>query len=141
MVLSLSQVVVLALIVVVGFMAAKWLFQKDTEVEDRRRGAVKLAAALKAYGLSKLPDLLADYAVGDYSGMATKMEQLAEIFATGEQAVIGEFDQVFEKVLAQKLLTDAGRALIAAKLADAVKLSDPGVVQSAPAPTVAVSRP
>ena len=60
MVLSLSHLVVLALVVLVGWLAAKWLFQKDTEVENRRRGAAKLAAALKAYGLSKIPDFLID---------------------------------------------------------------------------------
>jgi len=136
MVLSLSHLVVLALVVLVGWLAAKWLFQKDTEVENRRRGAAKLAAALKAYGLSKIPDFLIDYSVGDYSGMAEKMKALAEMFLGGEQHVITEFDAVFERVLAQKLLTEAGRALIAAKLGDAVKDTDPSIVKSAPTPAV-----
>lgn len=135
--ISLSQVLMVALIAVVGWLAGKWLFQKDTEVENRRRGAAKLAASLKAYGLAKIPDFLIDYSVGDYSGMAEKMKALAEMFMSGEQAVVSEFDAVFEKVLAEKLKVEAGRTLIASKLADAVKEADPSVVREAPAAKVA----
>jgi len=138
MVVSLLQVIVLALVAVLAWLSAKWLFQKDTVVEDRRRGAAKLAAALTAYGLSKIPAFLIDYSVGDYSGMAEKMKSLADLFLSGEQSVIAEFDTVFEKVLAAKLTCESGRALIAAKLTDATKPTDPSSVQSAPAPAVAV---
>jgi hypothetical protein len=137
MVLSLSQVIVIALIAVVGWMAGKWLFQKDTELEERRRAAAKLAATLQGYGLTKIPDFLIDFSVGDRSGMAQKMKQLAELFRAGDQAVILEFDTVFEKVLGEKLKTEAGRALIAAKLTDASQTSDPAVVQAAPTAQVA----
>lgn len=136
MVLSLSQILVLALIVVIGWLGGKWLFQKDTETENRRRGAAKLAGALQAYGLTKIPDFLVDYSVGDYSGMAEKMKTLAEMFLAGEKAVITEFDAVFEKVLIEKLRTEAGRALIAAKLSDAAQITDPTVVKSAPTAVV-----
>jgi len=136
MMLSLNTLVILALIAAVGFFGAKWLFQKDTEIENRRRGAAKLAASLKAYGLMKIPDFLIDYSVGDYSGMAVKMQQLAETFVAGETAVITELDAVYERVLAEKLKTETGRALVAAKLVDAKKATDPGVVNSAPVPVV-----
>jgi hypothetical protein len=130
--ISLVNLIVLVLVVAVGFLAAKWFFQKDTEAEDRRRGAAKLAAALTNYGLVQIPDFLIDYSVGDYSGMAERMKQLAQIFQTGEDAVVKEFDQVFERVLVKKLQTEAGRALIAAKLNDAVKPSDPSAILNAP---------
>jgi len=136
MLISLNSIVIVALIAAVGFFGAKWLFKKDTEIEDRRRGAVKLAGCLKAYGLVKIPDLLSDYAVGDYSGMAMKIKQLAEMFLSGEEAVITELDGVYERVLSQKLMTEAGRALVASKLADAKKVSDPSVVNSAPGPAI-----
>jgi hypothetical protein len=132
MIISGSQLAVLALVAVVGWLGAKWIFQKDTEVEDRRRGAVKLAGSLKAYGLTKIPDFLSDYAVGDYSGMAMKIKALADMFMQGEAGVITEFNQVFDKVLGEKLKSEAGRAFIAAKLSDVVKPSDPGNVQNAP---------
>jgi hypothetical protein len=136
MVVTGSQVAVLALVAVVGWLGAKWLFQKDTEVEDRRRGAVNLAGALKSYGLVKIPAFLGDYAVGDYSGMAVKIKALAEMFMQGEASVISEFDQVFDKVLGEKLKSEAGRAFIAAKLSDVVKPADPAAVQNAPVATV-----
>ena len=130
--ISLVHLVILVLVVAVGFLAAKWFFQKDTAIENRRRGAAKLAASLTGYGLVEIPNILIDYSVGDYSGMAERMKQLSQMFLTGEDAVVKEFDQVFERVLVKKLQTEAGRTLIAAKLADAVKPSDPGVVLAAP---------
>ena len=136
MMLSLNTLVILGLIGVVGFLGAKWLFKKDTVIEDRRRSAAKLAASLKAYGLVRVPDFLIDYSVGDYSGMAMKMKQLAEMFIAGEEAVVTEFDTVYERVLAEKLKTEAGRALVASKLADSKKVTDPSVVASAPSPAV-----
>lgn len=135
--ISITQLVILVLVVAVGFLAAKWMFQKDTEAEDRRRSAAKLAATLTAYGLVELPNLLIDYSVGDYSGMGERVKQLAQKFAAGEEAVVKEFDQVFERVLVKKLQTEAGRALIAAKLSDAVVPTDPSVVKEAPIVQVA----
>ena len=63
MVLTPSSILILVLVPLVGFLAAKWLFQKDTEVENRRRGAAKLAAVLQTYGLKKTPEFLIDYSV------------------------------------------------------------------------------
>lgn len=136
MMLSLNSLLIMALIATVGFLGSKWLFQKDTEKENRRRAAANLAATLKSYGLSKIPEFLIDYSVDDWSGMARKMMQLAELFMTGEEAVIAELDGAYEKVLNEKLKTEAGRAFVAAKLADAAKGSDPAVVREAPAPAV-----
>jgi len=136
MLISLNSVVIVALIAAVGFLGAKWLFKKDTEIENRRRDAAKLAASLKAYGLVRIPDFLIDYSVGDYSGMAEKMKTLAEMFLSGEEAVVTELDGVYERVLSQKLMTEAGRALVASKLADAKKAEDVSAVQEAPVPAV-----
>ncbi len=134
MMLSLNTLLILGLIGIVGFLGAKWLFKKDTEIEDRRRGAAKLAASLTAYGLEKIPNFLIDYSVGDYSGMAMKMKQLAEMFVAGESVVFAEFDAVYERVLTEKLRTEAGRALVASKLVDAKRATDTSVVASAPGP-------
>lgn len=113
-----------------SYVVGKWLYSKDTEVEDRRRGAAKLAATLQAYGLKKTPEFLIDYSVGDYSGMANKIKQLAELFLSGEAHVIAELEEVYQNVLSAKLRTEEGRALIAAKLTDAVKVTDPTTVKA-----------
>ena len=117
-----------------AYAVAVWAFKKDTKIENRRRGAAKLASVLSNLGLKRTPEFLIDYSVGDYSGMAERITELAKLFLSGEAAVIEEFAQVFDSVLAAKLRTDSGRALIAAKLSDSVKSSDPSVVKDAPVP-------
>lgn len=137
--LTPASVAICILVPLVGFLAAKWLFQKDTEIEDRRRGAIRLCAVLKSYGLVEVPKFLESYAVGDYSGVAHQIKQLAELFLSGEDAVVKEFNRVYERVLDAKLRTEEGRALIAAKLGDAVKDTDPSAVTSAPTAQVVKS--
>ena len=121
----------------VCYYLAAWLFKKDTESENRRRGAVKLASVLSALGLKKIPKFLEDYAVGDLSGMAHSIKELVELFVNGEEAVLAEFSQVFESCLVAKLKTETGRAYVAAKLSDAAEASDPSVVADAPTANVA----
>jgi len=128
----LVSVIACAVAVAVG----KWLFQKDTEVENRRRSAAQLAGVLRSLGLRKTPEFLEDYAVGDYSGMAEKIKELVKLFINGEQAVVDEFSQVFDSVLAAKLKTETGRAFIAAKLEDATKATDVSAVKGAAKATV-----
>ena len=135
----LEMVLVCVLVLVLSYAVVRWLFKKDTEVEDRRRGAAKLAGVLSNLGLKKTPEFLIDYSVGDYSGMAEKIKELAKMFLDGEEAVVKEFDQVFEGVLKAKLSTETGRAYIAAKLTDAAKPADVSVIQDAPVP-VAVAK-
>lgn len=132
----LNYLFILAVIGIVGYFIARWLFQKDTEIENRRRGAAKLAGVLSAKGLKKVPDFLIDYSVGDYSGMGTHIKQLADLFLDGEDAVLKEFETVFENLLNAKLATPTGRAYVASKLADAADYEhDPSVVEAAPQPT------
>ena len=129
---TLSIVLGAGLSVLVGRDVTKWAFGKDTDKEDRRRGAAQLAATLKGLGLNKIPDFLIDYSVGDYSGMYKKIKDLATLFLSGEEHVVQEFHAVYENILSAQLKTEAGRALIAAKLADASVISDPKSVVEAP---------
>jgi hypothetical protein len=132
MVLTPSSIAILVLVPAVGFLAAKWLFQKDTEIENRRRGAAKLAAVLQTYGLTKTPEFLIDYSVGDYSGMTHKIADLARLFLSGEEHVVKEFQHVFERVLEAKLRSAEGRAYVAAKLAELDKPADPKPASPSP---------
>jgi hypothetical protein len=132
MVLTPSSILILVLVPLVGFLAAKWLFQKDTEIENRRRGAAKLAAVLQTYGLTKTPEFLIDYSVGDYSGMTHKIADLARLFLDGEEHVVKEFQHVFERVLEAKLRSAEGRAYVAAKLAELDKPADPKPASPSP---------
>ncbi len=115
-----------------GYAGVKKLVKKDTEVEDRRRGAANLAGVLKSTGLKKIPDFLISYSVGDYSGMANDIKDLAKLFLDGEAAVLAEFKDVFTNLLEAKLGNEEGRAFIAARLADKVTDADTAVAKDAP---------
>ena len=126
-VLTPATIALCVCVPLLGYFIGKWLFTKDTEIENRRRAAARLAAKLQELGLRKTPEFLIDYSVGDYSGMANKIHMLAELFLGGDDPVLAEVDTVFRNVLDAKLKTDEGRALIAAKLAEATKAVTPVV--------------
>jgi hypothetical protein len=112
-------ILIVAAIAAVAYFGGKFLFKKDTKIEDRRRAAAQLAGTLKNLGLKKIPDLLIDYSVGDYSGIADHVVETARVFLDGEEAVVKEFSEIFDRVLSAKLKTEEGRAVIAAKLREA----------------------
>lgn len=120
-VLTPATIALCVCVPLLGYFIGKWLFTKDTEIENRRRAAAKLAAKLQAVGLRKTPEFLIDYSVGDYSGMARKIQTLAELFLGGEEPVLAEVETVFRNVLEAKLKSEEGRAYIAAKLAEVTK--------------------
>lgn len=131
----ITYVLILGGIGVGGYFVARYAFKKDTEIENRRRGAARLAGVLKSKGLKKIPEFLISYSVGDYSGMGSDIKQLAGLFLDGEDAVIAEFENVFENLLDSKLQAPTGRAYIAAKLSDAADYTkDPLIVAQAPQP-------
>lgn len=114
-----TSLIVLAVVIVGGYFGGRFLFNKDTAIEDRRRGAGNLAGVLRQYGLKRLPRFLVDYSVGDYSGMGARLSEAASLFNEGEEAVVAEFDQVFESVLNVKLKRKESRDALAARLAEA----------------------
>jgi hypothetical protein len=124
-VLTPATIALCVCVPLLAYFICKWLFTKDTEIENRRRGAAMLAAKLQAIGLRKIPEFLIDYSVGDYSGMARKIQMLAELFLGGDELVLAEVETVFQNVLVAKLGTEEGRAFIAAKLAEAAKVAAP----------------
>jgi hypothetical protein len=119
-----------------GFAGVKWLFRKDTEVEERRRSAATLASTLSGIGLRLIPEFLVDYSVGDYSSMAHKIKAIAKTFSAGEGTVLSEFEGIFDRLLSVKLRSESGRALIASKLADFAQAGDTSVVGNAPIATL-----
>lgn len=97
--------------------AACWLFKKDTEKENRRKAAMKMAGMFRSKGLKYVPELLEDYAVGDYSGMAKIIDHAAHALADPADAE-RIFDQMVDNVIAaRKAGTTVDAALAAAKKA------------------------
>lgn len=109
----------------VAIALGKLAFKKDTEIEDRRRGAGQLAISLGKYGLKRIPAFLVDYSVGDYSGCGKKIKDLAELFLSGEEALVKEFDDVFKTVLFNKMQSVEGRAFVDAVLKEAQEAVKP----------------
>jgi hypothetical protein len=128
--LEITLVCVLAAIA--GYGLIRLYYKLDERREDRRRAASRLASVLAKMGLKRIPEILIAYSVGDYSGMVQQITECVRLFLSGEAAVLDEFDEVFERVLAAKLKTESGRALLAVKLSDAVRPDDPAVVKQAP---------
>lgn len=91
-----------AIVLVLAFVAAKIFFKVDKKIEDRRRKAIDLAAALKAHGMTWVPDLLIDYAVGDYENVALKLGHVGVTIAH-DPKLKAEFDTVLKKLVASKL--------------------------------------
>jgi hypothetical protein len=117
-VLSPAVIALMVCVPLLGFFVGKWLLQKDTEKENRRKAANRMASALRNVGLKRMPELLECYAVGDWSGIAKQVQTVGEMLMQGENVVLAEVDTVFMSVLSAKLNTEAGRALLAAKLAE-----------------------
>jgi len=98
----LSQPVLMGVVVVlVAALAGRFLYKKDTEIEERRRAANRLAGVLRAGGLEYVPDFLEDYGVGDYSGMAKTIHKAALLLENPKHAE-ELFDKAVDKVLAAR---------------------------------------
>jgi hypothetical protein len=130
--ISLSQLALLAFVVVACYVIGAWLFGKDTQIENRRRAAAQLAGVLSRYGLKRIPEFLICYSVGDYSSMSKCVLDWVKLFVEGgESEIIKEFDEVFSRVFEVKLMNPESRAYIQSRL-DATKVAASSTAASSP---------
>ena len=123
--------------VLVGREVGKRLFDVNAKLMAKKRAAQVLAAKLRDNGLKLLPSLLEDFAVGDVQDMVEKIHDVAKLVESGSDAIEKELEQTYENVLATKLATPEGMALIKAKIADIEGAPTPAaapVPAAAPAP-------
>lgn len=118
---------VIGVFVAAGALAIGWA-SLDRKEEKRRKAFGKLAGTLRSYGLRRLPDMLEDYMVGDYSGFFQKLYKFADMLDDGDDVVVKDFNQVFDSVLAVKAQTPEGRAYVRSILE---KYESPTVVAAA----------
>ena len=104
--------------VLVGREVGKRLFDVNAKLMAKKRAAQVLAAKLRDNGLKLLPSLLEDFAVGDVQDMVEKIHDVAKLVESGSDAIEKELEQTYENVLAKKLATPEGMALIKAKIAE-----------------------
>lgn len=99
---DLHHPLVLAAIGVAMFFVGQLLFKGDTAIENRRRSATRLAGRLRELGFTRLPPILEDYSIGDYSGMIGKIRDVAELLGD-EKERQAEFERVFQLLLEAKM--------------------------------------
>ena len=124
--------------VLVGREVGKRLFDVNAKLMAKKRAAQVLAAKLRDNGLKLLPSLLEDFAVGDVQDMVEKIHDVAKLVESGSGAIEKELEQTYENVLAKKLATPEGMALIKAKIAD-IEGAPGAATAPAAAPAVAPS--
>jgi hypothetical protein len=120
--------------VLVGRELGKWLFGKNETLLAKKRAAQVLAIELRAQGLKLLPALLEDFAVGDVNDLLQRIADVAKLVQAGSDAIKRELESTYENVLAVKLSTPEGLALIKAKIAVAEQATPALVPQPAQAP-------
>lgn len=104
----------MVLAAVAGYFGYKYLVKTDTKVESRRRAAAELASHYREMGLASVSNVLLDYSVGDYSGMAKKITSYYE--KVTENGMEAETDSVFNKILNTKLQDAEFRATLTERL-------------------------
>ena len=124
--------------VLVGREVGKRLFDVNAKLMAKKRAAQVLAVKLRNNGLKLLPALLEDFAVGDVEDMVEKIHDVAKLVESGSDAIEKELEQTYENVLAKKLATPEGMALIKAKIAD-IEGAPGAATAPAAAPAVAPS--
>ena len=121
------QVVIWVLVaiaaVVIGRQAGQWLFTGKKKVTGLKRSAQTLAIALRSQGLTRLPAALEEFVIGDVDDLLVSIKDFATIVGAGNESIIKELEATYDRVLGEKLKTPEGRAVVAAKLAEAVKLA------------------
>lgn len=140
MTLSLMHVAIIVLAGVACWFGVKWAFRKDTEIEDRRRKAIDMSARLTQMGFKSMASLFQDYAVGDYSGMFSKMSMVVEKLRGNDRDILADLSDVFDNLLKMKLALKEGRTMVRAELESVERmLSVEAAV--APVPESAVPAP
>lgn len=76
-----------ALVAIVAVLAGRWVYSKDTVVEERRKRAIKVASVYEAAGLTHAAEFLTNYAVGDYSGMAKTLDKVYHLLDSPDAPV------------------------------------------------------
>jgi len=125
--------------VLVGREVGKWLFGENAKLMQKKRAAQVLSGKLRAAGLKWIPALLEDFAVGDVQDMVEKIHDLAKLVEAGSDAIEKELEATYENVLARKLASPEGLALIKAKIA-ALEVAPPEALAEAPKPAPASMR-
>jgi hypothetical protein len=111
-------ILAVAVALLLGREIGKVFFGANEKLMAKKRAAQKLAAKLRDNGLKLLPALLEDFAVGDVQDMIEKIHDVSKLIDQGSDAIERELEGTYINVLAKKLATPEGMALVKAKIAE-----------------------
>lgn len=100
------QYVILAGVALALTLLGLWLYNRR---EKRRKHALELMRLMDQWGLQWFAGLYADYAVGDYSGLAYRIKEVVEAVRSDE-AMAGKLWEVGKKVTAYVATNDPAKA-------------------------------
>jgi hypothetical protein len=100
------QYVILAGISLALTLVGLWLYNRR---EKRRKHALELMRLMDQWGLQWFAGLYADYAVGDYSGLAYRIKEVVEAVRSDE-AMAGKLWEVGKKVASYVATNDPAKA-------------------------------
>ena len=138
MTLSLMHVAIIVLAGLACWFGVKWAFRKDTEIEDRRRKAIDMSARLTQMGFTSMAKVFEDYAVGDYSGMFSKVAMVVEKLRSNDKDILADLSDVFDNLLKMKLALKEGRALVRSELESVERMVSSEAAPVAPVPVAPV---
>ena len=107
----------------IGRHLGQWMSKADTSVTELRKATQTLAIALREHGLRRLPEVLEAVTVGGIRDLIKSIHEAAVVVKSGNAAILAELDGAFSRGLDAKLQTPEGRALVAAKLAEAASVA------------------
>lgn len=108
---------------IVGRQAGKWLFGAKKDLSNLKRAAQKLAIALREHGLRRLPEVLEEFTVGDVPDLMNSIHEFALVLKSGNDVIIKELENTFDRMLGVKLNSPEGRAALKARVAEAEKVA------------------
>ena len=100
------QYLILAGVALALTLVGLWLYNRR---EKRRKHALELMRLMDQWGLQWFAGLYADYAVGDYSGLAYRVKEVVEAVRSDE-AMAGKLWEVGKKVAAYVATNDSAKA-------------------------------
>jgi hypothetical protein len=130
------QVLVWIVVAVLAVIVGKWLgvklFGAKKDVSNLRRSAQVLSIALRDAGLKRLPVILEQFVVGDVPDLLDSIHEMSIVVKSGNDAILKELADTFDRVLGMKLQSPEGRAAIKIRVLEAEKVALEVVKVAAP---------
>ncbi len=100
------QYAILGAIALAATLVGLWLYNRR---EKRRKHALELMRMMDQWSLDWFAGLYADYAVGDYSGLASRIKEVVQAVRSDE-AMVAKLGEVAKKVATYYASNDSTKA-------------------------------